>query len=177
MAAIGVAVLHGAGHSTPAGVLLAFGVLACEVAFTLAAAPLLDDLGPARVSAWSCSLAAGLLATASIVTQETVRTPTGSEAATLGYQGLILTAVAFVLWYRGVARLGPDRAGVTMAAAPLAAAGVAVLAGTGALTPRTLAGAIIVAAGVAVAVGAPQLSPEAPRPASADAGCRTGPRP
>jgi drug/metabolite transporter (DMT)-like permease len=78
--------------------------------------------------------------------------PTRLEAGTLLYQGLVMTAVAFVLWYRGVERLGPDRAGVTMAAAPLAAAGVAALVGTGSLGVRTVVGAVLVAAAVALAL-------------------------
>lgn len=152
LASGGVVVLHGGGHSTTTGLLLALGVLACEVAFTLVAAPLLPVLGPARVSAWSCALAAAILATASLVTREELRPPTGREAGTLVYQGLIMTAVAFVLWYRGVHRLGPDRAGVTMAAAPIAAAVVAATVGTGHLTAGTAIGAGLVAVGVVAAL-------------------------
>ena len=85
-----------------------------------------------------------------------MRAPTVVEGSTLLYQAVIMTAVAFVLWYRGVARLGPDRAGVTMAAAPLAAALVAAMVGTGTLSTRTIAGALLVAAGVAVAVRMPE---------------------
>ena len=83
-----------------------------------------------------------------------MRAPTVVEGSTLLYQAVIMTAVAFVLWYRGVARLGPDRAGVTMAAAPPAAALVAAMVGTRTLSTRTMAGAVLVAAGVAVAVRA-----------------------
>jgi len=152
LASAGVVVLHGGGHTSTTGLLLAVGVLACEVSFTLVAAPLLPVLGPACVSAWSCALAAGLLATASLVTGEQLRRPTSAEGSTLVYQGLIMTAVAFVLWYRGVNRLGPDRAGVTMAVAPLAAAGVAAALGTGTLTGATAAGAGLAALGVVAAV-------------------------
>ena len=152
LAGVGVVVLQGAGHSTGLGLLLAVGVLACEVAFTLVAAPLLPVLGAARVSAWNCAAAAVLLAAGALVSPERMRAPTAVEGSTLLYQAVIMTAVAFVLWYRGVARLGPDRAGVTMAAAPLAAALVAAMVGTGTLSTRTIAGALLVAAGVAVAV-------------------------
>jgi drug/metabolite transporter (DMT)-like permease len=152
LATIGVVVLQGGGRSSTVGLLLAAGVLACEVAFTLVAAPLLPALGAARVSVWSCALAAGLLGSACLVVGEPLRVPTRLEAGTLLYQGLVMTAVAFVLWYRGVERLGPDRAGVTMAAAPLAAAGVAALVGTGSLGVRTVVGAALVAAAVALAL-------------------------
>ena len=86
------------------------------------------------------------------MTREELRLPTGREGATLAYQGLIMTAVAFVLWYRGVDRLGPDRAGVTMAAAPVAAAVVSAVVGTGHLTAATAMGAGLVAVGVVAAL-------------------------
>lgn len=167
LASGGVVALHGGGRSTVAGLLLAIGVLACEVCFTLVAAPLLPRLGPARVSTWSCALAAAILATASLVTRERLRQPTTGEAGTLLYQGLVMTAVAFVLWYRGVHRLGPDRAGVTMAAAPVAAAGVAAVVGTGDLTVAGGVGAGLVAVGVVAALC---VSPPSRRPSSSWSG-------
>lgn len=192
-ASAGVVVVHagvlaGGGRSTTTGLVLAVTVLACEVAFTLVVAPVLRDVGPARVSAWSCALAAGMLAAASTVTGEDLRPPTGSEAVTLAYQGLVMTALAFVLWYRGVLRLGADRAGTTMAAAPVAATLSAAVLGTGTLGPATGAGAGLAAVGVLLAVRAGSrgrggerpdagadvpVSAAAPRPASATAGGRT----
>lgn len=151
LATAGVLALQGTGHSSATGLLLASAVLACEVAFTLVAAPLLPALGPVRVSVFSCAIAASLLAGAAAISGVPLRRPTGAEGATLVYQGLVMTAVAFVLWYRGVARLGPDRAGVTMAAAPVAAAVVAAVVGTGRLGLATALGAGAVALGVALA--------------------------
>ena len=179
-ASAGVVVVNGGGHGTPAGLLLAIGVLACEVAFTLAVAPVLREVGPARVSTWNCAVAAGLLALASAATGEHLRTPSGSEVATLAYQGLVMTALAFVLWYRGVARLGADRAGTTMAVAPVAATLTAAAVGTGTLGVATAVGAGLAAVGVLVAVRAaapratdPPVSAAAPPPATAAAGART----
>jgi drug/metabolite transporter (DMT)-like permease len=154
LASAAVLVMHGSGRSTLLGLLLATAVLVCEVGFTLVAAPVLTAVGPARVSAWNCALAAGMLAAASFVTGESLRFPTAREGSTLLYQSIIMTAVAFVLWYRGVERLGPDRAGVTMAMAPVASAGVAALVGTGTLTPATALGTALVACGVVIAVRA-----------------------
>lgn len=194
-ASAGVLVVQGGGHASLAGLGLAVGVLACEVGFTLAVAPVLRDVGPARASTWNCAIAAGLLALASVVTGESVRTPTGSEAATLAYQGLVMTALAFVLWYRGVARLGADRAGTTMAAAPVAATLTAAALGTGSLGLATGAGAGLAALGVLVAVRAGRptdgpvragtgtaadadapVSAAGPPPATAAAGGRTARR-
>lgn len=168
LASGGVVVLQGGGRSSATGLLLACGVLACEVSFTLVATPLLPVLGPARVSAWSCGLAAALLATASVATGEAVRLPTTTEGGTLLYQGLVMTAVAFVLWYRGVDRLGADRAGSAMAAAPVAAAATAALVGTGAITVTTAIGAALVAVGVLAAVR--DVSPPSAHPSSSGSG-------
>ena len=173
LATTGVVILQGAGHSSGTGLLLAVGVLACEVAFTLVAAPLLPALGPVRVSVWSCAIAAGLLACAALLSPVPPRMPTGAEGATLVYQGLVTTAVAFVLWYRGVARLGSDRAGVTMAAAPVAAAVVAAVAGTGRLTLAAALGAGAVAVGIGLAAARRSLT-SGPQRASAAEDCRTG---
>lgn len=173
LATAGVMILQGTGHSSPTGLLLATGVLACEVAFTLVAAPLLPAFGPVRVSVWSCAIAAALLTCAALLSPVPPRLPTGVEAATLAYQGLVMTAVAFVLWYRGVARLGSDRAGVTMAAAPVAAAVVAAAAGTGRLTLATALGAGAVALGIGLATYRRRVT-SGPRQASAAEGCRTG---
>lgn len=166
------------GQGSLVGLLLAVGVLACEVAFTLAVAPVLREVGPARVSAWCCGLAAGMLAAASASVGEPLRAPTGSEAATLAYQGLVMTALAFVLWYRGVARLGADHAGPTMAAAPVAATLTAALVGTGTMRPATVLGAGLAALGVLAAVRAGgsvdrPVSDAVPRPATAAADDRT----
>lgn len=185
-ASAGVVVVQdplGAAAVDPVGLLLAAAVLACEVAFTLAVAPVLADVGPARVSAWSCGLAAAMLAAGSVAVAEPWRVPTPTETAALAYQALVTTALAFVLWYRGVSRLGADRAGATMAAAPLAAAVTAAVVGTGTLGPAAAAGAGLAAVGVLLAVreaprrpGDPALSPAARPPASAAAGGRTARR-
>lgn len=186
----GVLVVHagamgGSGHASTAGLLLAVAVLGCEVAFTLVVAPVLADVGPARVSAWNCGFAAAMLALASAATGESLRPLTGVEAATLGYQAVVMTALAFVLWYRGVTSLGPDRAGTTMAAAPVAATLTAAVLGTGRLTPATAAGACLAALGVLLAVRAGRrddaparpgaVSDAAQRPVTAGAGGRTAP--
>lgn len=169
-ASAGVVVVHGGAigtgtRSTATGLLLAMAVLGCEVAFTLAVAPVLTAVGPARVSAWSCAMAAVMCAVGSAAVREPLRAPNAVEVATLAYQGLVMTALAFVLWYRGVARLGADRAGTTMAAAPVTATVTAAALGTGSLGPGTAVGALLAAVGVLVAAGSvPQRRDQRPQP-------------
>lgn len=67
-----------------------------------------------------------------------------------GYLAVAVTAVAFVLWYSGVRRLGASRAGLFTGVAPVAAAVAGLL--LGALLPRPLvwAGMAVVVTGLAL---------------------------
>src|SRR6266545_3074319 len=67
---LGVALVEGGGHATPAGIAWALGALAGEALFSLLAAPLLPALGPVRISAWACALAVPLLLGAATLTGE-----------------------------------------------------------------------------------------------------------
>jgi drug/metabolite transporter (DMT)-like permease len=109
--------------------------------------------------------------------------PGAGEAVAIGYLAVASTAVAFVLWYRAVAHLGADRAGLFAGLMPVSAAlvGAAVTAAT--LRPGTLIGTVLAGAGLAVglaprttrATGKTRSTP-APAPeaeADADAGVMT----
>ncbi|WP_426507990.1 EamA family transporter [Dactylosporangium sp. McL0621] len=115
----GAALVSGFGAHDAAGLVAAAGVLGCEAAFSLLAAPLLPRLGPVRVSAWSTALAVPLLLLLLPFAGERPRLPDPSEAAALAFLGLVLTVVAFVCWYTGVAGLGVDRAGVFVGLVPV----------------------------------------------------------
>jgi drug/metabolite transporter (DMT)-like permease len=65
----------------------------------------------------------------------------------VGYLALAVTAVAFVLWYTGVSRLGPGRAGLLTGVAPVAAAITGVLLGGPVPRPQVWAGIAVVVAG------------------------------
>lgn len=54
-----------------------------------------------------------------------------SQWAAAAYLALMVTAVAFVLWYSTVRSTGAGRAGLLTGIAPLAAAGVGAVTGTG----------------------------------------------
>ncbi len=145
---LGVALVEGGGHATPAGIAWALGALAGEALFSLLAAPLLPALGPVRISAWACALAVPLLLGAATLTGEWRhwRVPATGEALGLLYLALPLTVGAFLLWYTGLRRLGVERAGMFAGLLP-----VATLAATAALDGRVpgtlaLAGTVIVAA-------------------------------
>ncbi|MFC6878282.1 MULTISPECIES: DMT family transporter [Actinomadura] len=148
----GAALANGLGSGTARGLLLALGALAGEVCFSLLAVPVLPRLGPLRVSAYSAALAAPMLLAAGLAADGAgvLRAPTGAELAGLAYLSVVVTTVAFLLWYDALGRLGPDRAGLFAGLIPVSAVITTVLLGLGRPGPADLAGAALVAAGVVI---------------------------
>ncbi|MGY0235457.1 EamA family transporter [Longispora urticae] len=151
----GVALVQGAGHASTAGLLWSAGTLAGEVGFSLLAAPLLAELTPIAIATYACLFAVPLLLVASVAAGETWRVPTWPETGALLYLAVVLTALAFVLWYGGLARLGVEKAGMFAGLLPVAAlAATAVLDGT-VPSAGAMAGTVLVAAGLAFGLSAP----------------------
>jgi hypothetical protein len=100
--------------------------------------------------------------------------PTAAEALALVHMAVPVTAVAFLLWYGAVERLGVERAGLFSGVLPVSALLTsAALAGTS-LSPARLLGVLAVAAGISAGmwVSRPPSSRRAPvaaRPAPAPA--------
>jgi drug/metabolite transporter (DMT)-like permease len=154
--AAGAAVVQGLGGVLPPRALvLALGALACEAAFSLLAAPLLDRLGAVAVSAWAALLAVPLLVASALVLDGPAAAfpvPTAREVAALAYLAVVVTALAFVVWYTAVHRLGAERAGLFSAVLPVSALLTAAALGESELTTGRLLGVLAVAAGIALAL-------------------------
>lgn len=146
----GVALSQGFGGGSAAGLLWALGSLAGEVAFSLIAVPVLPRLGPLRVSTYASGLAAPMLLVAGFLSGEPLPMPTGAEVLALLWLAVVVTALAFVLWYVALQRLGADRAGLCAGIAPASTVVAAFVLGTGAPSVADVAGALIVGAGVVV---------------------------
>ncbi|MBO2463812.1 DMT family transporter [Actinomadura violacea] len=148
--AAGAALANGLGGGSVRGLLLSLGALGGEVCFSLLAVPLLPTLGPVRVSAYSAAIAAPMLLAVGLVTDgaSVLRMPTGAEFAGLTYLSVIVTVVAFLLWYGALGRLGADRAGLFAGVIPVSAVVTTVVLGLGRPGPADLAGAALVALGV-----------------------------
>jgi len=148
----GAALVTGVGRTNAIGVAWAAVVFACEAAFTLLAIPVLRRHGPWGVSVHATWLAAVIFAAIGVVHEGP------AAAACLGHQdwlavaylAVAVTAVAFVLWYSSVGRLGAGRAGLLAGVAPVAAAATGVLLGGPAPRPLVWAGLAVVAAGLAL---------------------------
>ncbi|WP_433052181.1 DMT family transporter [Dactylosporangium sp. CS-033363] len=191
----GAAIVSGFGASDSAGLVAAVGVLLCEAAFSLLAAPLLARLGPVRVSAWSTALAVPLLLLLLPFSGERPRLPDASEAAALAFLGLVLTVVAFVCWYSGVAGLGVDRAGLFVGLVPVFALITAAAVDRALPGPGKVAGVLLVGAGLVIAAArsggrvkqdgwnaprsssAPVASPASPGNSASSSACTTGASP
>jgi len=85
-----------AGSTTSRGLVLSFGGLVCEVAFSVLAAPIVRRIPPIGVSMYACVAATGLLFAAALVAG--VQRPTLAEAGVVLYQG-VATPIALVAWY------------------------------------------------------------------------------
>ena len=166
LAATGAAVVEGFGHADAASVGWSVVALACEVAFTVLAAPLLRTLSPLGLSARACAVAAALLGAAAVAGGGLPR-PERAEALAIAYLAVASTAIAFVLWYRAVARLGAERAGLFAGLMPVSAALVGAAVTDASLRAGTLAGTLLAGAGLAVGLRPTRRPAAAARPPEA----------
>jgi drug/metabolite transporter (DMT)-like permease len=146
----GAGLVQGVGRSDAIGIAWAFVVFASECGFTLLAMPVLRRHGPAGVSVHTTWLAAVIFAVAGLVREgpAAVTQITTHEWLAAAYLAVAVTAVAFVLWYSCVGRLGASRAGLLTGVAPVAAAASGVLLGGPVPRPPVWAGIAVVALGL-----------------------------
>ncbi len=165
VATAGAALVQGLGRADRAGLAWAAVVLACEASFTLLAVPVLGSHGAWGVSVHTTWLAAVMFAGLGLVREGpaavTRLRPAGWLA--VGYLAVAVTAVAFILWYTCVRRLGAGRAGLLTGVAPATAALTGVFLGGPAPRPLVWTGIALVAAGLSLGLrrrlpGTPQRS-------------------
>jgi drug/metabolite transporter (DMT)-like permease len=154
----GAALVQGVAGPDLAGFAFAVGALFAEASFSILAVPLLPRLGPTTVSLYSCIAACALLAVAAVALdgERALARPTLPEAVALGHLALLVTAAAFVWWYRALLDLGPARMGLFAGLIPVSAAGCAALIGVSPFDPVQIAGCLIVAGGVVVGMSTPR---------------------
>ncbi|MEI5519564.1 DMT family transporter [Streptomyces brasiliscabiei] len=148
----GAVLVQGTGRTDAVGVAWAALALACEAAFTLLAVPVLRRHTPWGVSVHAVWLGAVMLAVLGAVWERpsAVGELTGTQWAAVGHLALMVTAVAFVLWYSTVRSVGAGRAGLLTGIAPLSAAVVGALSGTGVPGPWVWLGIAVVIVGLVV---------------------------
>ncbi|MFG2749613.1 DMT family transporter [Streptomyces xanthophaeus] len=147
----GAVLVEGTGRTDAAGVAWAALALGCEAGFTLLAVPVLRRHGPWGVSVHAVWMGAVMLAVLTFLFESPSRLGSvgPQQWVAVGYLAVMVTAVAFLLWYRTVAAVGAGRAGLLTGVAPLAAAGAGVLTGGGVPGPAVWLGLVVVVAGLA----------------------------
>jgi drug/metabolite transporter (DMT)-like permease len=165
---VGAAGVEGAGHADALGLAWAALALACEAAFTLLAVPVLTRHGPWGVSVHAVWLGAAMFTVLGLATEgpAAVTRLTTADLAAVGYLAVLVTVVAFVLWYSAVAALGPGRSGLIAGVAPVAAALAGIVLGSRAPSLAMWAGIVVVVAGLAAGLLVPAraVPPPAPGP-------------
>jgi len=149
---VGAALVQGGGRTDAAGVGWAVLVLATECAFTLLAVPVLARLGPWAVSlhaVWIGAVGFGLLGLV-VEGPGAVAALRADDLLAAVHLAVVVTALAFVLWYSAVGRIGAGRAGLFTGVVPVTAAAGGVLL-TGAVpSPAVWLGTAVVGAGIAL---------------------------
>ncbi len=121
--------------------------------YTVRSAPLVRKYGPIRVTAWSATLAMGMLLAPAVFTvtpDDFLRAPGAWWVAGLVSGGGAITA-AHLLWGYATVRLGPTLTGIFSNITPLPAIAVSWLWLSEPLGPGRLVGAGLIIAGVATA--------------------------
>jgi len=156
---VGAALVQGGGRTDAAGVGWALLVLATDVAFTLLAVPVLTRLGP-----WTVSLHATWIGAAGFVVlglavdgPAAARTLRADDLLAAVHLAVVVTALAFVLWYSAVRRLGAGSAGLFTGVVPVTAAVGGVLLGGPVPSPAVWVGTAVIAVGLAVGFAGPSV--------------------
>jgi drug/metabolite transporter (DMT)-like permease len=132
--------------STIHGDLLVLLSTVCWTAYTIGTKPMADRLGPTAATAWTLGLGSLPLLLVSVpwvVAQDWAVATPGVWAAVL-YSSLGSLVIAYLIWYRGVQRLGPTRTALYSNFTPV----VAMLAAWALLRETPTAWQIVGAAGI-----------------------------
>jgi drug/metabolite transporter (DMT)-like permease len=152
---VGAVLVEGGGRADAAGLGWALLVLLTEVGFTLLAVPVLGRLGPWAVSLHAVWIAAVALLVLGVGLEgpAAVTRLGADDLAAAAHLAVVVTALAFLLWYSAVRRLGAGRAGLFTGVVPVTAAVGGVLLGGPVPAPTVWLGTAVVAAGLAIGFG------------------------
>lgn len=147
--AAGIVLLSGGGTWHGPGLALALLTMVGEVCFTLFAVGVVKRLGVLGVATWTCLLAAAIGAVVGTFVGGW-QVPDTRQTFALVLLAVVVTALAFGLWYFAVNRLGPDRAGVLIGLMPVSGLVTSVLLGAQHFTLVSAVGAVTVALGCVI---------------------------
>jgi drug/metabolite transporter (DMT)-like permease len=153
----GAGLVQGFGRADAIGLVWALVTFACEAGFTLLAVPVLGRHGPLGVSVHSTWMAAIVFGATGLAGEgpAAILRLTGADLLAGAYLAVGVTAMAFVLWYTCVERVGAARAGLLTGIAPIAAAATGVALGGPLPSLLVWIGVAVVAAGLALGLTEP----------------------
>jgi drug/metabolite transporter (DMT)-like permease len=160
---LGAILVEGLGRTDATGVLWAVVTFVCEALFTLLAVPVLGRHGPLGVSVHATWMATVLFGVAGVIGEGPLAVTRlhADDLLAGAYLAVGVTAIAFLLWYTCVTRIGPGRAGLLTGVAPISAALTGMALGGPAPQPLVWLGIATVAAGLALGLtaGTPVRTP------------------
>jgi drug/metabolite transporter (DMT)-like permease len=167
---LGAILVQGLGRTDATGLFWAAVTFGCEAAFTLLAVPVLGRHGPLGVSVHATWMGAVIFAVLGLVVEgpAAITELRADDLLAGAYLAVLVTAVAFLLWYTCVARIGTGPAGLLAGVTPIAAAVTGVALGGPVPAPLVWAGTATVAAGLALGLSARTTRPAVPVHAPAD---------
>lgn len=148
----GSVLVEGTGRADAVGVAWAAVALLCEAAFTLLAVPVLPQHTAWGVSVHSVWMGAAIFLVLGVAVEGpgAVARLDAVDWAAIGYLAVLVTAVAFVLWYSAVASLGAGTVGLLTGVAPVSAALTGLVTDGGTPSPMVWAGMLLILCGLAV---------------------------
>ncbi|MGY0540405.1 DMT family transporter [Nocardioides sp. YJ-D4] len=148
----GAILVQGFGRTDAAGIGYAILVLVCEAGFTLLAVPVLARLGAFGVSFHSVWMAAAGMAVIGVAAEGPAAVTTLDAVDLLAalHLAVVVTTLAFLLWFTAVGRLGSGRAGLLTGVVPVAAAGLGVPLNGVVPGPMVWLGTAVVALGLVI---------------------------
>lgn len=149
---IGAVAVTGWGRGDVIGILMAVSLIGFETGFTLLGARALPRMGPWSYSAATAVVAAIVFAALAAIIERPALASFAEPAtvAAILYLGAVATAVAFVLWFTGVQRLGPGTIGLCAGIAAPSAALIAALLGAPMPSLGAWLGMAVIAVGLVV---------------------------
>ncbi|GAA2668887.1 DMT family transporter [Actinoplanes palleronii] len=166
---LGAILVEGLGRTDATGVFWAVVTFVCEALFTLLAVPVLGRHGPLGVSVHTTGIATGLFGVLGLIVEgpAAVTRLRPDDVLAGAYLAVAVTAVAFLLWYTCVTRIGAGRAGLLTGVAPISAALTGMALGAPPPQPLVWLGITTVTAGLALGLTTqPELPTQATAPTS-----------
>ena len=156
LAAAGIAALESGGWAAALdlgrllGCFLALGAAASESTFNVLSKRLDASIGPRCASAIVMAIALVLLSALSLATGEKVelRAIGSGQLLAFAYQGLFASALAYILWYAGIARVPASTAGVFSGFMPLSSFALSAIVLGERPTGATYMGCILAVGGI-----------------------------